>query len=171
MKWFILALLLFWTVPAEAQNEQLWLARYCINEAGFQIDKTFEESSLPHDCSAMERALVNNYRRPRLRTWMMKHYGKKWWRRDRTGRRYIPFLRPVGRAPRGWMRAYWPIYRERFAEVYEFAGRVLSGEARNACEPHHWGAPSLRRRSLRRGWIRAGCGDTVNDFWIVPRRQ
>lgn len=169
---FLFALL--WAVPVSAQGEQLWLARYCVNEAGFQIEKPFEETTIPNDCSAMHQSLVNNFESDRLRTWMMRRYGDNVFNRERTERRYIPFLRPFSRrAPRGWRHADWDLHGPRFDEIYEYAGQILRGEVEPVCQPHHWGAPwrSMRRRSRRRGWVRLDCGETVNDYWRVPARS
>lgn len=174
MKQLLLALVIL-TIPsvATAQHEQIWLARYCINEAGWQISTPWESSTHKYDCPAMARSLMNNFRGHTLTTRMMRGYGDNVFNRHRTNRPYIPFLRTRIVRPRHWgSRASWARHLPRFVEVYELAGKILSGEVTSPpeCRPHHWGAPSLHRRSLRRRWVQQDCGPSVNEFWNVPSR-
>lgn len=169
----LLVSLLFLLTPSfvKAQNTQLWFARYGVNEAGWQIDKSFEESTHRADMTAMARALMNNYRRSRVHTWMIRGYGDNVFNRNRTNRRYIPFLRPFSsRPPRHWARADWRIHRPRFDDIYRFSGRILRGEeeAPSTCQPHHWGAPWF---GAPEGWKRQDCGNTANAYWCVPTRD
>lgn len=177
MRWLFLLIPLLWASPVEAQNEQLWLARYCVNEAGFQMYNDtgefvpFEQTTLPNDCLAMYRSLMNNFNATDLKVWMMRRYGDNVFNTERDTRRYIPYLRPYSsRAPRHWSNADWSMFGPRFTEIYMYVGRILEGKVQGVCEPHHWGAPSLRRRSYRRGWILLDCGHTLNDYWYNPHR-
>ena len=169
-----LLLVLLLSSSAEAQREQIWLARYCVNEAGWQIGTPWEETTHRHDCAAMARSMRNNFQSRELRTWMMRRYGDNVFNVDRTQRRYIPFLRLSSRRPRYWNNANWRgLHYFRFVQIYNLSGDILDGSVRppESCNPHHWGAPSLNRRSRRHGWVRQDCGPSANVYWRVPRRS
>lgn len=73
-------------------------------------------------------------------------------------------------------RLWWPRARQRWAATLALADDIVAGRARapDGCRPHHWGCPDCgdREIAIRRGWLLVvSCGQTRNDFWLVPRRR
>lgn len=160
------------TQPANAHERsvQLWLARYCVSEAGFQIDSSME--GYTNDCAAIAQVLRSRSSVGRVTIGIMQAYSRRLFNPQRDDERcYIPHLHLRREIPDCWpSHLSWdPRYRRRFLEIYELSGKILQDEVRAPCSPDHWGSPSLRRRVLREtNWTRADCGNTANDFWNLP---
>lgn len=153
---------------------QLALARICVSEAGFQVETP--------DCAAIHRVLVERRGRGSLLR-IMRLYSDSTFDREREDRRrWIAWLHPSGKKPRGWPEETtkgtphpsWKGYRSQWLAVYEHAGAILRGEVEPPCEraPHHWGMRGgIDLENAREGgWNEVDCGDTMNAFWRVPRR-
>lgn len=170
-----------------AITPQLALARICWHEG---------ERSTEQGCAAIH-AVIERVARAGRTSYVVaaeRYSGRVFDVNRRDEAAYVPHLqpehgRPRSEAPTGWptqiyrrrggqvvviQHAPWSAFRERWASVYEMAGRVIRGELTHACEvpPEHWGCPDCgdRERAEERGWTRINCGETNNDFWIIPRR-
>lgn len=167
---FLTCLLFTNTADAQPRNVQLWLARYCVSEAGFQVNKPFEEYT--NDCAAIARVLSNRSSRGKVTIGIMRAYSRRLFDLDRNDRRcYISHLTTSHREPPCWPdNLAWSRYRGRFVEIYRLAGKLLTNEVTAPCDPDHWGAPTrrIRRRARGYGWRVVDCGNTLNEFWEIP---
>lgn len=155
-------------IPSAASGNdprQLWLAQYCVNEASF---------TLSDDCGAIADVLRNRSQTGRITRGIIWSYSRgEIFNRNRTDRmRYVPYLNPFGRKPRFWddvSTVSWSRRRQIWLQIYERAGRILNRTEQSKCEDRvdHWGAPSLDRRSRRRGWTQISCGNTYNHYWKI----
>lgn len=161
--------------PEESDRDHetvaLYLARFCVNEAGFNS---------PRDCGAIHQVLRNTARDDEgLLAAMSRHTKGRLFVVGGPGRN--------GQTVRAWTRGLhigdeppyrWPAhldwtndYRHRFAEVYALSIRIVSGRmGRGPCRsfPIAWGGPMDDAIALRRGLVRVSCGDTINHYWERP---
>lgn len=153
------------------ETEALYLARYCVNEAGFNS---------PRDCGAMAQVLRNTSREDEsLLDAMHRHTGGRLFvvggpgRNGQTQRSWTRGLHLGEEAPHGWPRDLdWAgEYRQRFARVYGLSLRIVRGEmGRGPCRgfPIAWGGAMDDHVAIRRGLVRVDCGDTVQRYWERP---
>ena len=153
---------------AHLRTRQLALARIMISESGFQTD-------------TMDGRLIYEVLKDRghgeLTMGVMRAYATKTFSRRRTdSRRWIPFLTADGREPQWWRestRASWAVRRRGFERVYHYAGYLIRHDPPYPCTlpVHHWGARGFRTRMrISEGWRRVECGETRNQFWMIPAR-
>lgn len=149
---------------------QLALARICVSESGFQIET--------NDCLMIYHVLRNRSRSGEITMGIMRSYATKSFNMHREdNRRWISHLRSDFREPRHWSdttRVPWSSKRDRWIEVYEYAGILIRTNPVSPCMERidHWGARYFRRRQhIRNGWIPLNCGETMNQFWSLPRRE
>jgi hypothetical protein len=147
---------------------QLALARICVSEAGFQTSTD--------DCTFIYHALRNRSRNGEITLEIMRAYARGTFNTERTdSRRWIPHLRADFQEPYGWRETVdlpWSARRNGFISVYNHVGRLLRSPRRAPCDRRidHWGARGFRRElHLSNGWHLLECGNTLNDFWSLPR--
>ncbi len=179
MRYLLLFYILWCTLPVHSQTptnsreqrEALQLARICISEAGFQLNRTMAEYTT--DCANIAGVLQRRSSVGRVTLGIMRAYSPKSFNKERTdARAYIPYLTTRYTPPRFWRsHLQWSLYRRRFEEVYYLALALVQGTKRPTCEADHWGARMqvIRLRARRYGWYRAPCGNTLNSFWRIPR--
>ena len=148
-------------------DDQLRLARVCASEVGLR--------STP-ECAAIHAVLADRADRMGVpyRVAVCAYSTMTCTRSRRDARRWIAWLRPDGRRPRGWpQRASWARQRAAWLDLYRYAGEVLRGEVEPPCRGpvHHWGMTSGEdmRRATMAGWERVECPGARNAFWRVPR--
>lgn len=148
---------------------QLALARICVSESGFQVHT--------NDCNLIYQALRTRSSTGELTLAIMRSYSRRSFDRTRTDRRrWIAHLNHEFREPSGWeiISVPWSTRRQGFINVYEYAGHLIRTRPANKCGVRidHWGAPGFRRdMHLEQGWRLVECGETLNDFWTIPRRE
>ncbi len=155
--------------PVDPNAElQLALTRICISESGFQ--------TTTDDCTFIYHALRNRSRTGEISIEIMRAYSPGTFNINRTdSRRWIAHLRSDFKEPHSWQETVdlpWSARRQGFINVYNHVGRMLRGNVRNPCGRRidHWGARGFRRElHLSNGWHLLECGNTLNDFWSLPR--
>lgn len=151
------------------RREQLALARVCVSEAGWEATP---------ECAAIHQVLADRARQMEI-SYMaaLCFYSTRTCDRGRRDpRRWIAWLSPDLRRPRGWPDGMlWSRYRPRWRVMLKHAGAVLRNEVESPCEtpPHYWGMPRGidLERALQAGWRRLECEGTRNAFWRVPHRE
>lgn len=155
----------------EAQD----LAQACVSELGW--DGTAEECAAIHDVwENRARYTGLTYRQ------MARAYSTRVFQRSRTdARRWIAWLHPDGRQPRGWPSAVaWEGIRPKWVRWLAIATAIHNGQITHKCdgEPGHWGSRyhpidrARAARAIRAGrWARLDCGPTANAFFRVLRRS
>ena len=184
MRIFILVWLL--AFPAIAQvTPQLALARICASEEG--IDR------ITDGCAAIHQVLLRGARRNHMSYLAFAHAYSPGVFDGSRGRPWIADLTSAGLEPARWPTVItrrrggqvvvrrapsWSVYREHWLDLYAHAGMILRGEIVNFCElpPDAWGCPLDPGRqcldhvgAAARGWIVISCGETENEFWVIPR--
>lgn len=146
----------------------LALTRVCISESGFQIST--------NDCTLIYHALRNRSSTGEVTLGIMRAYSTKTFNKNRTdSRRWIAHLNHQARQPEGWQENIsipWSRRRAGYIEVYNHVYNLLHTRPESPCPINvdHWGARGFRRRRLLNlGWQIVNCGETLNDFWNVPR--
>ncbi len=173
-----------------SEDEQLWLARICVHEAGWDS---------PEDCAALYQALRSlrdemHERNPSYDHTIVdaiRYYSPRFY----AGTSARPWARwatvgPRTTTPQGWPLTVtnldgtsrphppWHAYRERWARAYGHAGAVLQASFTGSCaaSPRHWGmrtgidAVRARRAIARGDWYVIDCGSTRNAYYGVHRR-
>lgn len=159
-------LLIAFAVSAQAPSRNsVDLARVCVSESGFRDTS---------DCAAIGHLLVRRAERLNITfAEMIRRYSTRAFDRRRTDRRrWIPFLNRQMSQPRGWPASLsWERYRDAWEERIRLAQSVLSGRTPDPCPgSDHWGG-AMDDHRVPDTWRRAQCeGETLNRFWIVPRR-
>ena len=164
----VLTLLAF-AVQAQSsgpEQDSVDLARVCVSESGFRDTA---------DCAAIGHLLVRRADRLNITfAQMIRRYSTRAFDRRRTDRRrWIPFLSASMSEPRGWPASLsWERYSEAWEQRIELAESVLSGRTPDPCPgSDHWGG-AMDDHRVPDSWRRAQCeGETLNRFWIVPRRR
>ena len=169
---------------AQSISPQLALARICASEEGIE--------RLTDGCAAIHAVLRNGARRNHMSyVAYARAYSPGVFDGSRR-RAWLADLLPDGSQPVRWpafvtrrvgdhvevrRAAPWELYRERWLDLYHHAGLIIRGEIHDLCEiaPVHWGCPPDPQRqcidhenATARGWELVRCGDTNNEFWIVP---
>lgn len=146
----------------------LALTRICISEAGFQ--------TTTNDCRLIYHALRNRSSTGEVTLGIMRAYSTKTFNKNRTDRRrWIAHLNHSAARPIGWegnISLPWSRRRDGYIEVYNHVYDLLHTRPENPCDIpiDHWGARGFRRRRLLSlGWTIVQCGETLNDFWSLPR--
>ena len=147
------------------------LARICSSEAGLLAQPT-------PDCAAIAHLLIRRAALlDRPLPLMARQYSTRVFNRRRADRRaWIAWLEPNLSKPRFWpANLSWPVFRPRWRTLLRVAQGVLSGTVPDPCAPQlpdHWGGIMDDHRAHRAGWTLAACSaNTLNNFWIVPRRR
>lgn len=160
-------LLLAWAASAQPPpQDAVDLARVCVSESGFRNTS---------DCAAIGHLLVRRAVRLRITfAQMIRRYSTRAFDERRTDRRrWIPFLAHSLEEPRGWpMELSWERHRGAWSRRIELAHSVLQGATPDPCPgSDHWGG-AMDDHRVPAAWRRAECeGETLNRFWIVPRRR
>ena len=156
--------------PPPARRIQLSLARICVSESGFQVRT--------NDCTLIYHALRARSRTGEITMGIMHAYSGRTFDTDRTdNHRWIPHLNHNFTEPLGWRETVtipWSARRPGFEAVYEHVGELLRTRPENPCNMRvdHWGARGFRRNlHLSNGWRLVECGETLNDFWSLPRSE
>jgi len=157
-------------MPPPSRRIQLSLARICVSESGFQVRT--------NDCTLIYHALRARSRTGEITMGIMRAYSGRTFDADRTdNHRWIPHLNHNFTEPRGWRETVtipWSARRRGFEAVYEHVGELLRTRPENPCNMRvdHWGARGFRRNlHLSNGWRLVECGETLNDFWSLPRTE
>lgn len=155
------------TYPVD-RTIHLALTRVCISEAGFQ--------TITNDCTLMYHALRNRSSTGEVTLGILRAYSTKTFNKNRTdSRRWIAHLNHAARRPEGWQENIsvpWSSRRQGYIEVYNHVYNLLHTRPESPCNIpiDHWGARGFRRRRLLNlGWTIVQCGETLNDFWSLPR--
>jgi hypothetical protein len=145
-------------------DDQLALARVAVSEAGLLATED--------EIAAIHAVLRARCERCRLLTSARAYSSRVFDARRTDPRAWVAFLDPRGIRPTHWPRGMdWNAYRLNWLHVYELAGRATRGELPHRCDesPVHWGGSVDRERAQRMGLVRVNCGDTRNDFYVLPR--
>lgn len=153
------------------QQHEVYAARMCVNESGFQ------EGAL--DCLALLNLFKRNarYHHMSVGAYLLRHHadavvpGRRYHGR---GRMYIVELAPHGNQPTHWpSNLDWNTSRDRWMQYLRWAATVLRSPVATldpcAESPHIWGSPVYDRVRIQR-MVRAGtahvvdCGNTANVF-------
>ncbi len=145
----------------------LMLARVCVSEGGWEGHQ---------ECVVIVNALMEQAedRGITLERQICAYAPNSCDRRRQDDRRWIAYMTPDGRAPRGWPRLNWERYRVRLAAMMVVAYRAYLGIEVSSCPAgYHWGSSwcsSCRRRMRQSGFRRIDC-PIANNFWYArPRR-
>ena len=153
-------------VPAPQTQDAIDLARVCVSESGFRDTA---------DCDAIGHLLVRRARRLNISFFqMIRRYSTRAFNQNRMDRRrWIAYLDGTDNEPVGWPSGpSWQRYRGKWVDRIRQAHRVLSGQTPDPCPgSDHWGG-AMDDHRVPDTWRRAQCeGETLNRFWIVPRRR
>lgn len=178
---------LFWlsfsVLGAEAKREPdyMTLARICLHEGRWRIHERME-------CAAIRDVIRDRAQVIGTSFHGAAHlYSDKVFDRSRTDpRRWLAWLRGDLRRPKYWPRSNVPWdkrpiptcgdlrCRDAWSRTIEHAKWLMGPEdPESHCEidPHHWGDDDTDlERARRQGLRQVDCGETLNLFWVVPRR-
>lgn len=167
----IIAALLCTSLPGVAVSQaritdQLALARVAASEAGLL--------ATDDEIAAIAAVLRESCSECSLLTSARNYSGRVFDPTRNDPRAWVAFLSPDGREPAHWPEGVsWSVHRERWLAVYEAAGRVVRGDLVHRCpeSPRHWGGAMDRERAARMRLVQIDCGDTRNDFYVLPSRS
>lgn len=162
---FLAAWLLVSSVFAQRRNlDVISLARVCASEAGL--------TATEDECAAIAAVLRSRCAECRLET-SARQYSSGVFNTARTdARAWIAHLREDAREPHRWpSNASWQSARDRWLRLLGIAERIVRGDLEHRCElpPRHWGGSVDRARAARMRLVRVDCGETRNDFYVLPR--
>lgn len=146
--------------PLQSTPDEVLLARTCLREAGWGITD---------DCAAIHAVILNRVRRTGvIYSRMIRAYSK-----PKADRSWIEEMDISGSKPAQWPRGLsWDALQGKWRALVKHARKVAAGDVTPACDADHWGDTlGDHDRAVRHGLTQIPCGETLNEFWVVPRSK